>query len=92
MLKNFLNKIKYIITSVIVLSFIMTTTTLANDELQIEEINSLVEDVGANIKEIPTINSRHAVVYDRTSRKSIIWEKRKRKMQDGIYYKNYDSE
>ena len=77
MLKNFLNKIKYIITSVIVLSFIMTTTTLANDELQIEEINSLVEDVGANIKEIPTINSRHAVVYDRTSRESTIWEKRK---------------
>ena len=77
-IKCLFKKITCIITLIIILSFSINTYSFANDDdLQIEEINTLVEDVTANVKEIPTINSRHAVIYDRTTRESTIWEKRK---------------
>lgn len=44
-----------------------------------EEIQEILE-VTAEANTVPSINSRYAVVFDRTSRKSIIWEKRKYKM------------
>lgn len=32
---------------------------------------------GVEINKVPNINSRHAVIYDRATRKYIIWKKRK---------------
>lgn len=95
-IKSLLQKVKYIIILIILFTIITNSITFAiessDDNLKIDEINSLVEDVEANIKKTPIINSRHAVVYERTSRKNIIWKKRKRKVQNGIYHKNHDSE
>ena len=72
--RSFFEKMIYAIILMNVLSFSINNLSFANDDdLQTEEINNLVEDVEANIKEIPTINSRHAVIYDRNSRRSTIW-------------------
>ena len=53
--------------------------------------NSVIFANEYELDKTPSINSRHAVVYDRTSRKSIIWKKRKRKMQNGFNNKNHDA-
>lgn len=80
-IKSLLQRTKYIIVLIILLANITSSITFAiessDDNLKIDEINSLVEDVEANIKKTPIINSRHAVVYERTSRKNTIWQKRK---------------
>lgn len=50
------------------------------EDFETGEINILIEETAADIKEIPNINSRCAVVYDRATRKCIIWKKRKPKI------------
>ena len=81
MLKSLLQKTKYIIILILLFKTIMSNITFAiessDDNLEIDEISSLVEDVETNINKTPIINSRHAVVYDRNSRENIIWQKRK---------------
>ncbi len=81
MLKSLLQKTKYIIILILLFETIMSNITFAiessDDNLEIDEISSLVEDVETNINKTPIINSRHAVVYDRNSRENIIWQKRK---------------
>lgn len=52
----------------------------ADDELEEinisqEEIDKIVE-TSVDVSDIPKINSRNAVVYDRTSRNNSIWETR----------------
>lgn len=73
-------KIAYILlifTTIINLNFCV----FADDEL--DEISITADDIeqfittDANLMKAPTINSRNAVVYDRISRKSYIWERRK---------------
>ena len=82
--KSLLQKTKYIIILLLLLTTITSNITFAiessDDNLEIDEINSLVEDVESDINKTPTINSRHAVVYDRNSRENIIWEKWKWKV------------
>lgn len=45
-------------------------------ELSKEELDEILE-TASNLEKTPTINSRHAIIYDRTSRRSYIWKKRK---------------
>ncbi len=48
-----------------------------DEALNIEEIDSILKSVDVEVKDTPNINSRHAVIYDRKTRKSFIWKKRK---------------
>lgn len=66
---------------IILISFILmmnlTLTIYADDELEEnsisqEEIDEIIE-TATDITDIPSINSRYAVIYDRTSRKDFIW-------------------
>lgn len=70
---------------VILTTFILATNIILpiyaddeNDELDIssEEVEELLE-TAANLTEIPTINSRYAIVYDRTSRRNPFWKRGK---------------
>lgn len=65
----------------ILLTFIliigMINPIYADDEIEEtsisqEEIDEILE-TAIDVSKIPTINSRNAVVYDRTSRKNPIW-------------------
>lgn len=47
------------------------------EELNAGEIEELVKTVVADTEKMPNINSRHAVIYDRSTRQSVVWEKRK---------------
>lgn len=67
---------------IIVLSF--TFSIYADDEIgeidiTKEEIEEILE-ASSEVNDIPIINSRNAVIYDRISRRSAIWKKRKYKM------------
>ncbi len=85
-----MQKIKMIIGIIIFIIVLNIMNPIyADDELEetsitLEEMEQIIEAT-SNIEEIPIINSRNAVIYDRTSRKSIIWKTRKQKMQNGIY-------
>lgn len=59
------------------------------EDLEYSEIDNMIKVTAADIKEIPNINSRCAVIYDRATRKCFIWEKGKSKIQNGKYYENY---
>lgn len=80
----------------IIISFItilnFTLFTYADDEIgEIDVTKEEIEEIlqaSSDLNNIPVINSRNAIVYDRISRKSIVWEKRKHKMQDGFNNKN----
>lgn len=74
-------KIKKII-SIIIFSIIITLQIPVFAEVEDEEfdfnfLNEFLQDVDTEINKIPNINSRHAVLYDRSTRKSVIWQKRK---------------
>lgn len=67
---------------IIVLSF--TFSIYADDEIgeidiTKEEIEEILE-ASSEVNDIPIINSRNAVIYDRSSRRSAIRKKRKYKM------------
>lgn len=47
------------------------------EDMDSYEINGFIEEVGAEVQKMPDINSRYAAIYDRTSRSSFIWKKRK---------------
>ena len=72
-------KIVYIFIAV----FLITSnfTVFADDNIEEEldwsEIESEIKSANSEAKNMPVINSRHAVVIDRTSRKSFIWKKGK---------------
>lgn len=48
-----------------------------DEEMGEEEFDNFLKTVGTDVKSEPSINSRHAVVYDRVTRKSFIWKKGK---------------
>lgn len=77
------NKIMYGITAFIILINIIIPV-YADDESEEasvtqEEIEEILEAT-TEASEIPTINSRNAIIYDRTSRYSDIWKRRKYKV------------
>lgn len=90
-----MQKLKGIIFLIIFITIInIAIPVFADDEIEetgitIQEIEEILEAT-TDIEEIPKINSRNAVIYERISRKSFIWKARKHKMQDGIYYKNHE--
>ncbi len=57
----------------------------ASEESITEEEIEEILNASTELDTIPTINSRNAVVYDRTSRRSFIWKGRKYKVQNGVY-------
>jgi len=71
-----------IIIFIIILSF--TFSIYADDEIEEkdvtkEEIEEILQ-ASSDINDIPVINSRNAIVYDRTSRQGAFWKKGKHKM------------
>ena len=48
---------------------------IEQEEITKEEINEILETT-ADVADEPIINSRYAVIYDRTSRNYFIWKKR----------------
>lgn len=71
-----------IIIFIIILS--STFSIYADDEIEEkdvtkEEIEEILQ-ASSDINDIPVINSRNAIVYDRTSREGAFWEKGKHKM------------
>lgn len=75
-----MKKIKLSIIWILLISFIMipvyANTDTEETSLTKEELDQILE-TASSLEKAPNINSRHAVVYDRTSRSSIIWKKRK---------------
>lgn len=50
------------------------------EDLEYSEIDNMIKVTAADVKEIPNINSRCAVVYDRATRECFVWKKRKSKI------------
>ena len=74
-------KIMWII-AIIVISincFVYADDEIEETSITQEEINEILE-TAVEADETPIINSRNAVIYDRTSRKNLIWKERKYKM------------
>lgn len=74
-----MQKIKILM--IIVIITFSSSIVYADDEIEesvfsLEELNEILE-TAVSPEEIPNINSRHAIVYERTSRKNSVWEKRK---------------
>lgn len=83
--KNFIKRSLSIILFIVILftNTIVFAIQDADEELGKEEFDEFLKLVTADVKKEPVINSRHAVVIERNTRKNIIWEKGKRKMQNG---------
>lgn len=79
---------------IIILSFpsIVRADEELDEEFDFTGMNEFLQSVTSEANKIPDINSRHAVVYDRATREHTIWQKRKRKMQNGINHKDNDSD
>lgn len=77
-LKKFLSIILFL--NIVLLQVPVYADDNLEEEVDNYEINSFIEEVGAEVQKVPDINSRHAVVYDRRTRYNFIREKRSRKM------------
>jgi len=78
-------KIKKIVAFIMFVSIISMNISVFADEnyeedLEYSEIDDMIKVTAADVKEIPNINSRCAVVYDRATRKCLVWEKGKSKI------------
>ncbi len=75
-----MKKIFVIVILIILVNFtvnpIYANTEAEETDLSKEELDEILE-TASNLEKIPIINSRHAIIYDRISRKSYIWKKRK---------------
>ncbi len=75
-----MQKIKvFWVTVIFILLVNVLVPVYADDESEevdvtVEELEEILE-TAAEISEIPNINSRKAVVYDRVSRQSTLWER-----------------
>lgn len=47
-----------------------------DEEFDFTQFDEFLQTVNGEVNKIPNINSRHAVIYDRTTRQSSIWKKR----------------
>ncbi|MCI8621833.1 MAG: hypothetical protein HFJ50_09340 [Clostridia bacterium] len=66
----------YILVFFLIISFclpVLGETDNFDEEMEMQELGEYINTVGAEIEDIPKINSRHAVVIDRKTRKSVIW-------------------
>ena len=74
-----MHKYKFISVIIICITIInLVIPVYADDEIEdigitIEEIRDILE-TSADTTEVPLINSRNAVIFDRTSRKCFIWK------------------
>ncbi len=74
-----MHKYKFISVIIICITIInLVIPVYADDEIEdigitIEEIREILE-TSADTTEVPLINSRNAVIFDRTSRKCFIWK------------------
>lgn len=75
MLKKIL--ISYITILILIGSTVVFAEEYVEEELSEEEFGNAVQETLAEAPKVPNINSRHAIIYDRTTRKNIIWKKRK---------------
>ena len=84
-----MKKIILFITLLILINFISIPIYANTEEADItkEELDQILE-TAVTLEKVPNINSRNAIVYDRTSRNYTVWKKGKFKMQDGFDYKN----
>lgn len=64
-IKKFLSIILFL--SIVFLQIPVFADDNVEEEMDSYEINGFIEEVGAELHKLPNINSRHAVVYDRTS-------------------------
>ena len=75
-----MKKIIIIITSLILINLISipiyANTDTEETELTKEELEQIIE-TATTLEKLPNINSRNAIIYDRTSRDNTIWKKRK---------------
>ena len=76
-----MQKIKIIMIIIIIIAVFSSNFVYADDEAEDyifskEELDEILETM-TTPEEIPSINSRHAIVYERTSRKNFVWKKRK---------------
>lgn len=75
-----MRKLKKIIILLAISILLLQKQIYADDHLeetiQIDDMNDIFQMVGAEVEKLPVINARHAIVYDRTSRSSLVWEKR----------------
>lgn len=71
---------KYAFILVILLILSINKIIFANDdfeeEFDFDRLNDFLTEVDSEANEVPGINSRHGVVYDRSTREYIIWKKR----------------
>lgn len=54
-------------------NFLVFADDNIEEELEWSEIENEIRSASSEANEAPSINSRHAVVIDRTTRKSFIW-------------------
>ncbi len=76
-----MKKIKIIFCLMMLIIISLNNLVYADDEIDEEnitweEIEEILE-TASEIEEIPTINAKNAIIYDRTSRGNNIWERRK---------------
>ena len=74
MRKSFFTLIIFILIIGIILP-IYADDELDENNITEEELHEIVE-TATNTTNTPIINSRNAIIYDRTSRRNIIWERR----------------
>ena len=77
-----MQKIKKVLFIIVFVSIIILNNCVyADDEIEESDITweeiEEIKETAADVNEIPQINSRNAVIYDRTSRSSYIWKRRK---------------
>ena len=75
-------KKRIIISIVLFISLLQCViSSYADDEIEEIDISKQeieeIRETAVDITKVPTINSRYAIIYDRTSRKSFIWKTRK---------------
>lgn len=75
-----MKKIKKFVIFIIFLSIIsLQVHVFADDEFDEEfdfsGLNEFLQEVDSEVNSIPQINSRHAIVYDRATRRGVIWKK-----------------
>lgn len=75
-----MKKIILIVTCILLINFMVVPVYANTDteeaELTQEELNQILE-TASSLEKAPNINSRHAIIYDRVSRRNHIWEEGK---------------
>ena len=62
-----------------IVSNVYADDEISEEDISIQELQE-IKETAVDISDVPAINARNAVCFDRVSRKSIIWKARKCKM------------